>query len=49
LLRGNLIGLEQFVPQLTLRRHASATHGIVHEQPGWVNRAIREFLAAPGA
>jgi pimeloyl-ACP methyl ester carboxylesterase len=45
LLRGNLVGLNEFVPQLTVRRHASATHWIVHEEPAWVNAHIREFLA----
>lgn len=45
LLRGNLVGLDQLVRQLTIRRHASATHWIAHEEPAWVNGHIREFLA----
>lgn len=44
LLRGNLDGLEAFVPRLTVRRHADATHWIVHEDPEWVNAAIRAFV-----
>lgn len=45
---GNLRGLEALVPALTVRRHPNATHWIVHEQPDWVNHAIREFVP-PGA
>lgn len=46
LLTTNLMGLEQFVPRLTVRRHPTATHWIVHEEPEWVNGEIREFLLA---
>ncbi|MEO6568630.1 MAG: hypothetical protein ABIO94_07680 [Opitutaceae bacterium] len=42
----NLDGLERLVPRLTVRRHASATHWIVHEEPEWVNEAIRGFVAS---
>lgn len=45
LLRGNLVGLDELVPQLTVRRHASATHWIVHEEPEWLHANIRAFLA----
>ncbi|HEY6072462.1 MAG TPA: alpha/beta hydrolase [Anaerolineales bacterium] len=44
LLPGCLEGLEQYVPDLTLRRVPEATHWIVHEQPTRVNQFIREFL-----
>ncbi|PTY08456.1 alpha/beta hydrolase [Opitutaceae bacterium EW11] len=44
LLRSNLHGLGAFVPRLTVRRHPTATHWIVHEEPDWVNENIREFL-----
>jgi pimeloyl-ACP methyl ester carboxylesterase len=44
LLRGNLDGLEEFVPDLTVRRFPDASHWIVHEQPAVINSAIREFL-----
>ena len=45
LLTGNLDGLEHFVPDLTVRRIPDGTHWVIHEQPGLVNRLIREFLA----
>ena len=44
LVGANLVGLDQFVPRLTLLRHPSATHWIVHEEPEWVNAAIRTFI-----
>jgi pimeloyl-ACP methyl ester carboxylesterase len=46
LLPGNLDGLEEFVPDLTIRRVPDASHWIVHEQPDTVIGHIREFLAA---
>lgn len=42
----NLMGLEEYVPNLTVKRHPTATHWIVHEEPEWVNGAIREFATA---
>ncbi|MHB8576616.1 MAG: alpha/beta fold hydrolase, partial [Dehalococcoidia bacterium] len=45
LLTGNLDGLEQYVPNLTLKRVPDAAHWIVHEQPELVNGYIREYLA----
>jgi len=45
LLTGNLNGLEQYVPALTVRRIPDATHWVVREKPAEVNRLIREFLA----
>ncbi len=45
LLPGNLVGLEEYVPDLTVRRVADGSHWLVHEQPQVVNRLIREFLA----
>jgi pimeloyl-ACP methyl ester carboxylesterase len=45
LLTGNLEGLEEFVPDLTLRRIPDASHWVVHEQPDRVNAYIREFIA----
>lgn len=44
LLTTNLVGLEQFVSRLKVRRHPTATHWIVHEETEWVNDAIRAFL-----
>jgi pimeloyl-ACP methyl ester carboxylesterase len=46
LLTGNLNGLEEYVPELTIRRVPDANHWIVHQQPELVNRLIREFIGA---
>jgi pimeloyl-ACP methyl ester carboxylesterase len=45
LLTQNLDGLDQVVPQLTVRRIADASHWVVHEKAAEVNGYIREFLA----
>ena len=45
LLTGNLNGLEEFVPDLTVHRMPEASHWVVHERSDEVNRRIREFLA----
>lgn len=44
LLTGNLVGLEDYVSDLTVRRVPDAGHWIVHERPELVSAAIREFL-----
>jgi pimeloyl-ACP methyl ester carboxylesterase len=44
LLTGNLDGLEQFVPQLTVKRVPEGTHWVIHEKPEEVNGYIREFI-----
>src|SRR5439155_19010197 len=44
LLTGNLEGLDQFVPHLTIKRIPDGSHWIVHEKPALVNQLIREFL-----
>lgn len=44
LLPGNLDSLEDYVPNLTVRRVSDATHWVVHERPALVNQLIREFL-----
>jgi len=46
LLIGNLNGLDQYVPKLTVERILDATHWVVHEKPARVNELIRDFLAA---
>jgi len=46
LLTGNLEGLAEFVPDLTVRRIADGTHWVVHEQPALVNTYIRQFIAS---
>ncbi len=48
LLPGNLQGLEDFVPRLTIKRIADASHLVVHEKTELVNTYIREFLAIQG-
>jgi pimeloyl-ACP methyl ester carboxylesterase len=45
LLPGNLEGLAEFVPDLTIRRIPDANHWVVHQKPELVNRYIREFLS----
>jgi pimeloyl-ACP methyl ester carboxylesterase len=45
LLTGNLNGLEAYVPDLTIKRIPEGSHWVIHEQPGLVNRYIREFIA----
>jgi pimeloyl-ACP methyl ester carboxylesterase len=45
LIPANLDGLEEFVPNLTVRRVPDANHWIVHQKPELVNRYIREFHA----
>jgi pimeloyl-ACP methyl ester carboxylesterase len=40
-------GLEDYIPQLTLKKVPDATHWIVHEQPQQVARWLQEFLQAP--
>jgi pimeloyl-ACP methyl ester carboxylesterase len=47
LLTGNLDGLDEVVPKLTIRRVPDGTHWVVREKPAEVNRLIREFLAQP--
>jgi pimeloyl-ACP methyl ester carboxylesterase len=45
LLTSLLDGLDDFVPDLTLRRIPEGSHWVVHEHPERVNGFIREFLA----
>ncbi len=44
LLTGNLDGLDQFVPRLTIKRIPEGTHWVIHEKPAEVNSYIREFI-----
>jgi pimeloyl-ACP methyl ester carboxylesterase len=46
LLPGLLTGLEEYVPNLTIKRIPEGTHQVVHEEPALINKYIREFLAA---
>ncbi len=45
LLTGNLIGLEAFVPDLTIQRIPEGTHWVVHEFPEQISKRIRAFIA----
>lgn len=44
LLTGNLNGLEDLVPRLTIKRVPNAGHWIVHEEPELVGQYIQDFL-----
>ena len=44
LVKENLDGLDQYVPDLTVHRIPDGTHWVVHEQPAEVTRHIREFI-----
>ncbi|MBK9707228.1 MAG: alpha/beta hydrolase [Acidobacteria bacterium] len=44
LLTGCLDGLEQFVPDLILKRIPDGSHWVVHEKPELVNNYIRQFI-----
>jgi pimeloyl-ACP methyl ester carboxylesterase len=44
LLPANLDGLEDLVPDLTIKRVPDAGHWIVHEKPDLVNATIRDFI-----
>jgi pimeloyl-ACP methyl ester carboxylesterase len=44
LLTGNLDGLDQFVPQLTVKRIPEGSHWVIHEKAKEVNGYIREFI-----
>ena len=46
LLTGNLDGLDQFVPQLTIKRIPDGSHWVLHEKPAEVNGYIRGFVSA---
>jgi len=40
----NLDGLDEFVPDLTIRRIPDGSHWVVNEQPERINELIREFI-----
>ena len=44
LLTGNLDGIDQFVPNLTVKRIPDGSHWVIHERPALVNGYIREFI-----
>lgn len=44
LLTQNLAGLDEFVPQLTIKRIPEGSHWVIHEKPAEVNTTIRDFI-----
>ncbi|MBW1710175.1 MAG: alpha/beta hydrolase [Deltaproteobacteria bacterium] len=44
LLPGNLEGLQEYVPDLTIERIPDGSHWIIHEQPERINFLIRSFI-----
>ncbi len=44
LLPSLLDGLDEFVPNLTLKRIPNGSHWVIHEQPELVNQSIRAFI-----
>jgi epoxide hydrolase 4 len=44
LLPSLLDGLEQYVPDLSIKRIANGSHWVIHEQPELVNQYIRAFI-----
>ena len=40
----NLVGLDEFVPELTIKRIPEGSHWVINEQPDKVNSLIREFI-----
>ena len=47
LLTGNLEGLDEYVPRLTIKRIPEGSHWVIHEKPAEVNGYIREFISRP--
>jgi len=45
LLTGNLEGLDQFVPDLTIKRIPEGSHWVVHEKAAEVDGYIRDFIS----
>ena len=44
LLTGNLQGLEQFIPDLTVKRIPDGSHWVIHEKLALINVYIRAFI-----
>lgn len=49
LLTGNLEGLDQYIPQLTIKRIPEGSHWVIHEKPAEVNAFIRDFISTQPA
>jgi len=44
LMASNLTGLDQYVPNLTIKKIPDASHWVIHEQPALVNQYIKDFI-----
>ena len=44
MLPGYVNGLEEYVPNVTIKRIPDAAHRVVHKKPDLVNKYIREFI-----
>jgi len=44
-LTGNLEGLDQFVPDLSIKRIPEGSHWVVHEKAAEVDGYIRDFIS----
>jgi epoxide hydrolase 4 len=44
-----LEGVEEFVPELTVRRVPEGSHWVIHEQPELINSYIRDFIETGSA
>ncbi len=44
LLTSNLVGLEEYVSNLTIRRAPLGTHWVIHEKPDFINSSIGDFI-----
>jgi pimeloyl-ACP methyl ester carboxylesterase len=41
-------GLDDYIPNLTLKKVANATHWVIHEQPQLVAGYLQDFINASG-
>jgi epoxide hydrolase 4 len=44
LMKSNLDGLEDYIPDLTIKRIPEGSHWVIHEYPELVNKYIKEFI-----
>lgn len=42
-----ILGLDEYIPQLTLEQIPGATHWVIHERPGFIAGRLAAFLAQP--
>lgn len=44
LMKSNLDGLEDYIPDLTIKRIPESSHWVIHEYPELVNKYLKEFI-----